>query len=706
MLLGGQGPVHQTAQCPEIFEPADLDGDGLDDLFWRESDCGWPSAFRPDAKLYVAMGAGGLRQPQEFGFGFDRGVERAVARDFDGDGRLDLLVMGWVEAEPQTMPTESWLRMLQGRADGTFEVGAEFLFEAAHYAGVGDVDGDGLLDLLVQQEGPDGEARLTTMLGDGAGGFVPAKTTVLPRERHWIFEAKELWQVGHFDDDGRLDLAAYDGAQTRLWRGLGDGTFVAEADAMGRGWPGLAVDWDGDSRDDLVLVERGEGEVDALQLWLGRGDGSFSLSTTIEAGGPVLQVMAPQGADGGVELHAALGLGHDDLRVARLARSGALPAERLEAIVPSAAGMSRLHLGRFRGGGLELALWSAGAAGWIAITPSAEDGAFPSYPATSAGLPGQFWGQWGDFEGDGSRGLVLGSERALAWRPQGSDALETIANWDRSIARPVARAVADLDADGRDEVVVALEEGGNHQLVVYREDRPAQRTALPGLARVDDLAVADVDGDGLSDVILVGDVTSLWLQNASGQFERGVGLAIAGSFVEAGDFDGDGVRDLAIVGHRSTTLLLGLGNGLFSAPIELAHGGEWIGATTVGDLDGDGRDELIVALEDRLHIVYRTGEGAFASLDLDRALASPGALAVGDVNGDGMGDILVGSKRESVAVVFGGPDWAFSSTVHYPTGASVRGIDVGSHGADGALAIALVGADARTVVLPIGCAEQ
>ncbi len=155
-----------------------------------------------------------------------------------------------------------------------------------------------------------------------------------------------------------------------------------------------------------------------------------------------------------------------------------------------------------------------------------------------------------------------------------------------------------------------------------------------------------------------------------------VGSTIAG----AGDIDDDGVDDVLIgaVGHDATASSAGRlyvvsGSGVSSGPIELGDAGRTIdgqgagdalgtAASGVGDMDGDGRDDLLVGAPGAgttgaAYLVLGGDlEGASSSADAavvyfgqEDSDEAGGVLAsAGDVDGDGREDLLFGVPMSDV----------------------------------------------------------
>ena len=156
-----------------------------------------------------------------------------------------------------------------------------FEFPGFSYGVLGDVDGDGDVDLAtvtsVFQDLPSADQmRLTVSSNDGQGHFVPTQRISRQADLFYL-------QGDDFDGDGLLDLFLYEGRSSELWLNRGEAGFEPILQLPYVELLNL-TDGDGDGDVDLVVVEVEEeveswdGEWDeslSLTLWANDGQGGF-----------------------------------------------------------------------------------------------------------------------------------------------------------------------------------------------------------------------------------------------------------------------------------------------------------------------------------------------------------------------------------------------------------------------------------------------
>jgi hypothetical protein len=164
------------------------------------------------------------------------------------------------------------------------------------------------------------------------------------------------------------------------------------------------------------------------------------------------------------------------------------------------------------------------------------------------------------------------------------------------------------------------------------------------------LAVADLNADGRPDVVTVNDFYDYGTASYYG--EVAVHLDGGGTYVSetdpypravaVGDFTGDGNPDLVITG-QTVYLRPGDGGGGFGSPISISTGEP----EAVADFNGDGRADI----DSGGSVFLSLGDGTFTE-----PIYHGGSPAVGDFNGDGRPDVAVRGGN-AVWVQLNDGDW-------------------------------------------------
>jgi subtilisin family serine protease len=338
------------------------------------------------------------------------------------------------------------------------------------------------------------------------------------------------------------------------------------------------------------------------------------------------------------------------------------------------------------------------------------------WPQQIPGLPDfGFFGQLlqhttvADLDDDGIKEILVAyGDMIWAYEPDGSQ----LAGWPQRLSggtstAPFIRrspAAADLDGDGRLEVVAAETEGhpfeGRGSTYIWHADgslmagwpkeinqaySPNPADPFSGTPR-GYFALSDVDGNGQRDIVAVVG-PSLVVMDTEGNFLPGwpqrfpAVLPCVGSDKECfedimavGDVDGDGKKEIAIVSEDGTTMRRSHYLALYDSTGHMMPGfpqkfarrrygmpaffprfgrdGGVVNAPVMGDLDGDGDLEIVVMLEEKkLAAFHHTGKRV--RLPAVRgtknhvcrgATMKPlnEAATLGDLDGDGTAEVLLG----------------------------------------------------------------
>jgi len=246
-------------------------------------------------------------------------------------------------------------------------------------------------------------------------------------------------------------------------------------------------------------------------------------------------------------------------------------------------------------------------------------------------------------------------------------------------------AVGDLNGDGKLDIVVGNECVSHHSCkhglvgVLLGKGHGTFRTVVPYATNgiTTSLALADVNGDGKLDIVVANycikyncpnhsSVTAgVLLGEGNGKFRR-VKTYKAGGYgaasVAVADVNGDGKPDLIVASQcgskavctdkeSTVSVLLGMGNGTFGAPVKFETGGYSAYSVVVADVNQDGMPDLVVANgcassgctdNGSAAILLGNGDGTFqAAVTYDSGGWRPLSVAVGDLNGDGWPDIVL-----------------------------------------------------------------
>ncbi len=630
----------QVPFCNEGYSIAkgDIDGDGDIDLV---GNC----VFLNQGDGNFLVGMSGLVQPETVTLG-----------DIDGDGDLDL-VAGY----------SSYSMVSFNNGNGNFVVDTEQLLLNDPVSQTStlpissgklvDIDSDKDLDLLAVHSAG---GMTMVFLNDGKGVFSDSGQTI-PR-------ANSL-EVGDVDGDGDMDLLA-----GNLYLNDGRGNFSDSGQVVGDQQVQVQAlaDLDGDGDLDLA-VARNKDFADfsgANRIYFNDGRGTFSDSTQrlgssntygltlgdIDNDGD-MDLIFGNNLDNGTEMflndgkgiftNSGQNLGHiSDINVAfdRTVLLADLDGDGDQDLVAAAIGK-----------------------GFVRTYSNDGTGAFTTTHVFDGAVTKDI--ALGDLDGDGDLDAVLGngSEFAKPDRILINDGGH-FRRFGKGLGDAVTRAiaVADVDADG-DLDIAAGGCSGSNLVSIYLNDGTASFTDSQALGNdpryndcLNDLAFADLDGDGDQD-IATGNAghSHVYLNAGNGTFtDSGLELSAAKA-IALTDVDNDG--DMDFIADR---VYLNDGAAGFVATDQELNAGI-APAIAAGDLNGDGNIDLVIAENSRgARVWLNNGDTTFTDKGLFDDKVHNTSIALEDMDKDGDLDVVLGRYYGSVVFLNDGSA-GFTEDVSY-----------------------------------------
>ena len=248
----------------------------------------------------------------------------------------------------------------------------------------------------------------------------------------------------------------------------------------------------------------------------------------------------------------------------------------------------------------------------------------------------------------------------------------------------IAVAIADINSDGKLDVIVAGDctSGGCGGVLLGNGDgtfKPEISFGSAGLIAFS-LAIGDVNGDGKLDAVIGNQCATqacqtstvgVSLGNGDGTFQAAVAYDSGGIYpdgVAIADLKGDGIADLVVANSSTSTtinqgdvgVLIGNGDGTFQPVVSYPASEFGAAAIKVADMNGDGKPDVVVVNcsafsgncnggGGNVGVLLGNGDGTLQPVvTFPPGGNTPFGVGVADLNGDSKPDIVVGNCNSNV----------------------------------------------------------
>jgi RHS repeat-associated protein len=715
---------------PASVSFSDVDGDGKADMVVASFNSNVVSIFRN-----ISSGPGSVNFANKVDYATGSLPYSVSIADLDGDGKVDVAV-----TNSNSASISVFRNMSTGMGSVSFAPKVDYATGGGPYScSIGDVDNDGKFDLVVANYNSNSVSVLrNTSTGVGSIGFASAVSFATGANPRTV-------SMGDLDGDGKVDLAIgnYAGNSVSVLQntsaGAGSVSYATKVDySAGTITSPTSIsigDFDGDGKADLATANSGNNTISVILHPIGArqtissfdpfpqksfGDAPITLSATASSGLPITYsssntsvatvsgnivtivgcgtttITATQVGDsyyGPVSVSLVLAVGPFPTITSFTPTSGPVGTT----VTINGSGFSSTLANNIVYFGATKAIVTAATTSQLTVT----------VPVGATYQPITVL----------ANGLLTYSKLPFTTTYVGWGVIDPnsfVSKTDFAlVSLPFSVSAGDFDGDGKTDLAVS--NNGSNTVSIFRNTSNSAGV-VSYAAKIDivtasgsspnSISVGDLDGDGKMDIAVTNNSanTVSIFRNTSTvgavNFATKVDYATGTSpqRVSIGDLDGDGRADLVVGNVNGNTISLfrntstAAGSVNFAAKVDYAVGGSPY-SISIGDLDGDGKADLAVTnYNSSIVSLFRntsTGMGSVsfaAKVDYTTG-ANPISISIGDLDGDGKVDLAVTNYTgNTISILLNTSvtgSVSFAAKVDYATGTNPRSVSIGDLDGDG-----------------------
>ena len=655
VLIGNGNGTFQTMQTfgagtgPKSVALGDVNGDGKLDLVVANQD--------NNAGVLIGNGNGTFQTMQTFVVGTDpRNIELG---DVNGDGKLDIVTAN---------RTTNNISVLLGNGNGIFQAQQSFAVGTSPTSvALGDVNGDGRLDIVTTNQN---NANTSVLLNTGG---TASSVTFSAQQTFTAGSAPFSVALGDVNGDGKLDIVTANAGpnNTSVLLGNGDGTFQAQQNFGAGNSPKFVTlgDVNGDGQLDIITANSG---TDNASVLLGNGNGTFRARQDFSTGSgssPLGVILGDINSDGRLDI-VAINNGNASLSVL-LGNGGSAIIATFSSPQSFSInnGGDSVDIGDVNNDGkLDIVTANASSTN-LSVLLGNGDGTYKFQQNFAPGGGGFAANRvtLGDVNNDGKLDIATISSNGSSvyvLLGSGDGTFNNGSQFSTGGSYTSSVSLGDLDRDGNLDIVVThyfqtttvsvLRGNGNGTFKAV--------TSVPVGFTQQDESLGDVNGDGILDIITANygnDKTSVLLGNGNGTFKASqtftTGANSGPMSIVLGDVDGDGRLDILTANRKSNNISVIMNTGgtastvTFSAQQTFAAG---INSNnlSLGDMNADGKLDVVVlnsnlsATSKSTSVLFGNGDGTFQAQQTYDLGGIPLSIDLGDMNNDGRLDIVTSNR--------------------------------------------------------------